>query len=193
MAKYKPTNGKLAELFSFRRTGNYITMSLTGGAQTTQGIASANSLRAFPFYVSKTTKFDRIAIRVTTAATGTVPKLRLGIYKDNVNIYPGALLLDAGEISVNTTGVKELVVDITLKEGLYWLVLVGQDTTSLAVAAIPNTDHYPILQYESDLSGTPLHAWAHVQTYGSLPSIYPTSSPTGWTLHIPLMALRKAA
>lgn len=192
MAKFKPTTGKLTDLMAFRRTGNYATMSISGGAQTTQGIASANSLRAFPFYVAKATKFDRIALRVTTAATGSVPKLRLGIYKDNGNIYPGSLLLDAGEIAVNTTGVKELVIDVTLKEGLYWLVLVGQDTTALAVAAIPNTDHYPILQYESDLSGTPLHAWAVVQSYGALPATYPTGSPSGWTLHIPLMALRKA-
>jgi hypothetical protein len=192
MAKFKPI-GKITDLLSFRRTGNYATMSISGGAQATQGIASANSLRAFPFYVPKSTKFDRIAIRVTTAATGTNPKIRLGIYKDNGNIYPGSLFLDAGEVAVNTLGVKELVIDVTLKEGLYWLVLVGQDTTALAVAAIPNTDHYPILQYESDLSGTPLHAWAVVQTYGVLPAIFPTGSPTGWTLHIPLIALRKAS
>ena len=192
MAKLKRIS-KLSDLFNFRRTGNYYASFITGGAQTTQGLASANSLRAFPLYVPKLSRFDRIAVRVTTAATGTTPRVRLGIYKDNGNVYPGSLTLDAGELDVSTTGVKELTINTTLTEGLYWIVLVGQDTTSLAVAATPNTDHYPIVGYESDLSGTPLHAWAHVQTYGALPVSYPTSSPTGWTLHIPLIALRKAS
>ncbi|EKD62812.1 MAG: hypothetical protein ACD_52C00048G0003 [uncultured bacterium] len=192
MAKLKRA-GKISDLFCFRRTGNYYASFITGGAQTTQGLASANSLRAFPFYVPKLSKFDRIAIRVTTAGTGTTPRVRLGIYKDNSNIYPGSLVLDAGELDVSTTGVKETIINTALAEGLYWIVLVGQDTTSLAVAATPNTDHYPMVGYESDLSGTPLHAWAHVQTYGALPAAYPTSSPTGWTLHVPLIALRKAS
>lgn len=192
MAKFEPTK-KVADLFGFKRTGNYVNASITGGTQTTQGIASANSLRAFPLFVPKTMRFDRIAIRVTTAATGVTPRVRLGIYADNGNVYPGQLLLDAGEVDVSTLGVKELTIDITLKGGrLYWLALVGQDTTSLVVAAIPNTDHYPIVGYEADLSGAPLSAWAHTQTYGALPATYPTSAPTGWTLHIPLIALRKA-
>lgn len=191
MAKLKRI-AKFTDLFCFRRTGNYYANFLTGGAQTTQGLASANSLRAFPFYVPKLSRFDRIAIRVTTAGTGPTPRVRLGIYKDNGNIYPSSLVMDAGELDVSATGVKELTINISLPEGLYWIALVGQDTTSLAVAATPNSDHYPIVGYESDLSGTPLHAWAHVQTYGALPTTYPTASPTGWTLHIPLIALRKA-
>lgn len=191
MAKLNQTT-RINDLFNIRRVGNYYSSFMTGAAQTTQSIAAANSLRAFPLYISKASRFDRIAVRVTTAGTGTTPKVRLGIYKDNGNVYPGKLVLDAGEVDVNTTGVKELTIDTTLPEGLYWLVLVGQDTASLVVAATSNTSHYPIVGYESDLSGTPLHAWAHVQTYGSLPDNYPTGSPTGWTLHIPLIALRKA-
>ena len=184
---------KLSDLFNFRRIGNYYASFITGGAQTTQGLASANSLRAFPFYVPRLSRFDRIAMRVTTAGTGTTPRVRLGLYKDNGNVYPSSLVFDAGEVDVSTNGVKEVTLNASLPEGLYWIVLVGQDTTLLAVAATPNTDHYPIVGYESDLSGTPLHAWAHVQTYGALPASYPTSSPTGWTLHIPLIALRKAS
>ena len=192
MAKLKRI-AKLSDLFNFRRIGNYYASFITGGAQTTQGLASANSLRAFPFYVPRLSRFDRIAMRVTTAGTGTTSRVRLGLYKDNGNVYPSSLVFDAGEVDVSTNGVKEVTINASLPEGLYWIVLVGQDTTLLAVAATPNTDHYPIVGYESDLSGTPLHAWAHVQTYGALPASYPTSSPTGWTLHIPLIALRKAS
>lgn len=192
MAKFR-TVIKLSDLLGFKRTGNYYGSFVTGAAQTTQGIASANSLRAFPFYLPKTAKFDRIAIRVTTLATGAIPKLRLGIYADNGNNYPGVLVLDAGEVDVNTTGVKELVINSTLQGGkLYWLCLVGQDTTALVVAATVAGDVVPVLGYEADLSGTPLSGWAVTQTYGTLPANYPTGSPVGWTLSVPLIVLRKA-
>ena len=192
MAKFR-TVIKLSDLLGFKRTGNYYGSFITGAAQTTQGIASANSLRAFPSYLPKTTKFDRIAIRVTTLATGVTPRLRLGIYEDNGNNYPGKLVLDAGEIDVSTTGVKEVIINTTLQGGkLYWLTLVGQDTTALVVAATAAGDVIPVLGYELDLSGTPLSGWAVTQTYGALPATYPTGSPVGWTLGVPLIALRKA-
>lgn len=184
---------KITDFLGFKRTGNYYGPFLSGGAQTTQGIASANSLRAFPFFVPKTAKFDRIAIRVTTAGTGTTPRARLGIYDDNGNVFPNKLVLDAGEVNVSTTGVKELTINVTLQTGkLYWLVLIGQDTTSLVVAATAIGDIFPIVGYESDLSGTPLSGWAVTQTYGVLPATYPTGSPVSWTLSVPLIALRKA-
>lgn len=192
MAKYR-TVIKLADLLGFKRTGNYYGSFVTGAAQTTQGIASANSLRAFPFYLPKTAKFDRIGVRVTTLASGAVPRLRLGIYEDTGNVYPGKLVLDAGEVNVATTGVKEITIDQTLQGGkLYWLVLVGQDTTALVVAATAAGDVIPVLGYESDLSGTPLSGWAVTQTYGALPATFPTGSPVGWTLGVPLIVLRKA-
>jgi len=192
MAKFR-TVIKLSDLLGFKRTGNYYGSFITGAAQTTQGIASANSLRAFPFYLPKTTTFDRIAVRVTTLATGTTPRLRLGIYEDNGNNYPGKLVLDAGEVDVSTTGVKEVIINTTLQGGkLYWLTLVGQDTTALVVAATAAGDVIPVLGYELDLSGTPLSGWAVTQTYGALPATYPTGSPVGWTLGVPLIALRKA-
>lgn len=192
MAKHRSA-ARLLDYLAFKRTGNYYGPFLSGGAQTTQSIASANSIRAFPFFVPKNTKFDRIAIRVTTAGTGTTPRARLGIYDDNGNVFPGNLVLDAGEVNVSATGVKELTIDVTLQGGkLYWLVLVGQDTTSLVVAATAAGDIFPIVGYESDLSGTPLSGWAASQTYGALPATYPTASPVNWTLSVPLIALRKA-
>lgn len=192
MAKHRSA-AQLTDYLAFKRTGNYYGPFLSGGAQTTQSIASANSIRAFPFFVPRTTKFDRIAIRVTTAGTGTTPRARLGIYDDNGNVFPGNLVLDAGEVVVSATGVKELTIDVTLQGGkLYWLVLIGQDTTSLVVAATAAGDIFPIVGYESDLSGTPLSGWAVSQTYGALPATYPTGSPVSWTLSVPLIALRKA-
>jgi hypothetical protein len=185
--------------FSFlrvRKTGRYFGPFFTGGAVTTQALTSANSLRAFPFFVPKTMKFDRIAIRVSTAATGTTPRVRLGVYEDkgDGSVYPGVLKLDAGEVVVNTIGLKELVVDLTLKGGkLYWLALIGQDTASLVAAAIPAADALAtFLGLDNSLSGTPFLGYAVTQTYGVLPVNFPSDNSTDWSLPIPLIALRKA-
>lgn len=195
MAGFIPQKGDFS-FFRIRKAGRYFGSFLTGGVVTTQSLASANSLRAFPFFVPKTMKFDRIAIRVSTAATGAVPRVRLGVYEDkgDGSVYPGALILDAGEVAVNTIGLKEIVIDLTLKGGkLYWLALIGQDTASLVVAAIPAADALAtFLGLDNSLSGTPYLGYAVVQSYGALPVDFPTDVPTDWSLPVPLIALRKA-
>ncbi len=192
MAEFNQSKGD-SSLLRFKKSGRYYGSYLTGGATTTQSLASANSLRAFPFFVPKAAKFDRIAIRVSTAATGTTPRGRLGVYEDNGSIYPGKLVLDAGEVDVSAIGVKELTIDLTLKAGkLYWLVFLGQDTASLVVGAIPASEaSASILGFDSTLSGTPILGYAITQTYGALPATYPASA-TDWSLPVPLIALRKA-
>ncbi len=195
MAEFIPQNGDFSFL-RIKKAGRYFGSFLTGGAVTTQALTSANSLRAFPFFVPKTMKFDRIAIRVSTAATGTTPRVRLGVYEDkgDGSVYPSALIFDAGEVAVNTIGLKELVVDLTLKGGkLYWLTLIGQDTASLVAAAIPAADTLAtFLGMDNGLTGTPYLGYAIMQAYGALPISFPTDSPTDWSLPVPLIALRKA-
>jgi hypothetical protein len=195
MAEFIPQKGDFSFL-RIKKTGRYFGSFLTGGAITTQSLASANSLRAFPFFIPKTIKFDRIAIRVSTAATGATPRIRLGVYEDkgDGSVYPGALVLDAGEVAVNTIGLKELAIDLTLKGGkLYWLSLIGQDTATLAAAAIPAADSLAtFLGLDNSLSGTPYLGYAIVQAYGALPASFPTDNPTDWSLPVPLIALRKA-
>lgn len=193
MADFIKEQGDISFL-RFKKSGRYFGPFLTGGAVTTQSVASANSLRAFPFFVPKTTLFDRIAIRVTTAGTGTTPRARIGVYKDNGNIYPGQLVLDAGEVDVSSTGLKELTINLKLKGGkLYWLAFVGQDTASLVFAATPAADSFAtFLGFDNALSGSAFSGFAHVQTYGPLPVTFPFSSPVDWSLNVPLIALRKA-
>jgi len=195
MAEFIPQKGDFSFL-RIKKTGRYFGSFLTGGAITTQSLASANSLRVFPFFVPKTMRFDRIAIRVSTAATGAVPRIRLGVYEDkgDGSVYPGALVLDAGEVAVNTIGLKELAIDLTLKGGkLYWLALLGQDTASLVAAATPAADvSATFLGIDNSLSGTPYLGYAIAQAYGALPANFPTDTPTDWSLPVPLIALRKA-
>jgi hypothetical protein len=69
--------------------------------------------------------FDRIACRVNTAASsGGV--VRLGIYEATSDGLVGNLILDAGTVATNSTGVKEITISQTLAAGKYWLAVVGQ-------------------------------------------------------------------
>lgn len=94
-----------------------------GGVQVSAHTLNRNtlykSLHVAPFHVVKTIHVDRIACMVWGAVAAS--KIRLGIYKDNGNIYPSDLILDAGEVSGASTGWKEIVIDETLEAGVFWL------------------------------------------------------------------------
>jgi len=178
----------------FRKNGGYFGATLHFGvALTTQSISSINSLRAFPFIVSKTQAFDRIAIRVTTTGSaGAVA--RIGIYADSGNIYPGSLIADSGELSMVGTApfVREANISVTLKPGLYWTCVITGGATGTAVQATPVAQAFSVDGFDSTLSGAPNMGWAAIQTYGALPQSYPAGA-SAWTLNIPLIALRKAS
>lgn len=109
------------------RTGEYIETLL--GTTAAANALTANKLYAVPFVVARAMTFDRIAVQVTTLAAGS--SIRLGIYNDGTNLYPGALLLDAGEVSAATTGVKAITINQALTKGLYWLALVSDGAPAI--------------------------------------------------------------
>ena len=194
MADFKQQKGDLS-ITRFRKNGNYYGATLHFAvAPTTQSISSINSLRAFPFIVTKTQKFDRIAVRVTTAG-GAGAVARLGVYADNGNVYPGAKIVDGGELSMVGTApfVMEATISVTLKPGLYWLCVITGGATGTAVAAIAPANALALEGFDNTLTGVPNLGYAVVQTYGALPNTYPTSGASGWTLNVPLIALRKAS
>lgn len=95
------------------------------------GSAQAPSLLAdtqhyVPFWCPWDVTVDRIAVQVFTGQTSA--NARLGIYSpDGTTNGPGALLLDAGEISCTSSGVKELTISQALSGGvLYWLAVLNK-------------------------------------------------------------------
>jgi len=96
----------------------------TGVAQT----INVDRLWATFYPVRRRIRVDRIGVEVDTAG-GAGAKMRLGIYKDDGNYYPGDLVVDAGEIDCTTTGSKTLTIDEILEPGIYWLVFNGNDAT----------------------------------------------------------------
>jgi hypothetical protein len=70
---------------------------------------TADTLYAVPFDQMRQVTVSKMIILVSVAG-GTGAKVRLGIYSNasNSNNVPSALVLDAGEIDVTTTGIKQL-------------------------------------------------------------------------------------
>ena len=105
----------------------------------------ADKLYAHSFIVPRDITVDRIAIQVLAAAADK--SVRLGIYRDGTNLYPGALVLDAGTVTAGTTGLKAITINQSLTKGLYWLALVSDGTptlgstiTRMGVLGFSNTD-----------------------------------------------------
>jgi len=147
----------------------------TGTALTT-GAGTVNVLRAIPFVVSKVMTVDQMAINVTTAGAGGTTAARVGIYADNGNNYPGALVVDAGQVTTMTaTGVKTFTtgLPVTLDPGLYWLAYVHScSTTAPTMRAFSVGSLTPVLGYASTLPTNAQFGWSVAFTYAALPDTF---------------------
>jgi hypothetical protein len=101
------------------------------------GFTLANDiLLATPFYVAERSTFDRIGLR---ASIGIGPVFaRLGVYnrKDG---EPGDLLLDAGTVT-GFTGLKEIIISLTLERGWYYTAIVSNSALAGDIDSITSVD-----------------------------------------------------
>jgi hypothetical protein len=148
--------------------GNPSSFATAGGTGT---------IKAFPFWSGA---FDltviRIAFRVQ-AAGGAGAKGRVGIYTSAADgtLYPDALVVDGGEFATDATGVKSATISETLtKDTLYWFAYLG-GTSSANVNGFNTDDCWSPLGHQS--FGTKHMGWSHSQTYGALPSTFPSGTP----------------
>jgi len=148
--------------YEIYRTGEYI---LPGHYSITATVAlAANQLEAFPIVVSRDMTFDRIAIEVTTLADPS--NIRLGIYNNGTNLYPGTLLLDAGAVSGATTGVKTITISQQLVKGIYFLAIVADATPTVRGLAVT----VPLLGLRATLLYAVEQQWRAAFTYAALPN-----------------------
>lgn len=78
-----------------------------------------------PIYIGGKLSFNGLAINVTTAGDPNQP-VRLGVYNSRTvgnYILPGTVAVDAGTVSVGTTGIKTASVNLTLDKGYYFTVI----------------------------------------------------------------------
>lgn len=163
--------------------------SPTTGTALTTGAIVANRLYAIPFVVPKQIKIDRIAINVTTNSTGNA---RLGIYDDSGSLYPTRLIIDAGEITTSTTGVKSITLsNLVLMPGLKWLVVVGNGGPTLRSFAVASM--LPVMGFASTLP-TAANLGLYVSfTYAALPTTFPSTPTLITAVPIPAIFVRLTA
>lgn len=159
IARLNAHTKKAREVF---RTGEYVLPFVLSCYSISQATMTANTIYAVPFLAARDMTVDRIAINVITADTGN--SARMGIYRDGNNLYPGELLLDAGEVSVGTTGVKAITIDQSLMKGLYWLAIVSDGTPNVRVL----TNAVTILGMNSTHANHQT-GWSAAFTYAALP------------------------
>jgi len=126
-----------------------------GGATGTV-LDAANRLFAMPFPIAVDRTADRIVCNVTVQAG---QKIRMGIYSNGVNMAPGTLLLDAGEVTLSGIGEIAITIDQALPKGLYWVALVSDGTPAIREV---NTNCLP-------LPGSGTNGVYVAHTYGALP------------------------
>ena len=128
---------------------------------------SANTLYAMPFEVLGTT--DGIAFEVTGVGSGSA---RVGIYGCNANGSPGALILDAGTISVGTIGLKIVGITSRIINEPIWVVMILDVSVTIA-AGTANSQSSAVAGTSGIRSvDNPGYGTAS-QTYGALPTNAP--------------------
>lgn len=149
---------------------------------------TTDTLYYTPIVIRSSGTADRIGVELT--ASGDASSVaRLGIYRDNGNVFPGQLLLDAG---TTNTGVAPaglmITISRTLTSGsLVWLAFVAQTVTAAATFRAVNGQSY--LVPPTGLTNTGHIARTQTGVTGALPS---TASPIAVTTNSPRTEVRWA-
>lgn len=155
----------ITEIFAYRRPTRYHMLAF-GGATATLAVGS-NTLRVLPYLVAKRTTFDRIAIHVTTAASGST--VLLGIY-DDLNTYPNNLIASFGTVDSASTGLRELGINLTLEAGLYWIALISNGNPTLGGVSAAAC---PAIVGATTPNETPANSYSITLTSMTLPATFP--------------------
>ena len=143
------------------------------GPAVTEPLASDGNapdlLVSVPMAYPTGTTWNRIGVDVTVAAPGGVA--RLGIYS-NVDGRPGNLLLDAGFVTLDTVGKKEIVINFENPADWFWLAIISSQNCEV-LSAVGDIDgalmgmsdpSYP----QGETGGT-----IGAMPYGTLPAEFP--------------------
>jgi hypothetical protein len=122
---------------------------------------------------------DRIGIEVTTAGTAATSVHRIGVWADN-NGLPGTLLLDAGTVATDSTGIKEVTISLALaSRTIYWLG-VAQQGAPASLATLRSSGTTSMTMESSITTTSPCGPFSVSITgaFGSNPTIYGSHQAT---------------
>ncbi len=150
----------------------------------------ANFIRATPFYVPYDGTYDRAALEVVSGAAGNN---RIGIWgpipsSGAINALP--LVLDTGNISTGTTGVKTATISQALSQGWYMIGQVSDSTNTLRAYPAGALIHEIGDSVPFGGNRTKNYYFASF-TYGALPNPITTLAPAGDSDLMTMVQLRK--
>jgi hypothetical protein len=131
-------------------------------------------LFAIPVIFGEARTWTKIGINCTSENAGDV--MRLGIYADNGGTpVGGALVLDAGEVDLSTTGEKEKDISQALAGFEYvWLAGLLNGSTAL-ITGINNSTLWSWVGGRTSPTGRATFELGFIQAYGALPATFPSA------------------
>jgi hypothetical protein len=156
----------------------------------TSGTNGTSTMKIAPTYLEAQTL---IAVGGEITVVGDVGcKVRLGIYADNGNGYPGALVLDAGQIAGDAVAVSELAVGpLAIPAGWYWLggvvQLVTTTTPTIRTIAAPALPIGWVIPLGTGLpsAGSTASCYSVGGFGGALPATFPGGAASGGATTVP--------
>lgn len=174
IANRDDSGGQLSHVSTIA-SGRYDSPGLYYHNKLSNGNLTPDRIYALKIFIKETRIFDRISIDMTSA--GAAGKLgRLGIY-DEVDSLPGNLVLDAGQMDLSGSGVKEIVIYQQLTPGFYWITFLMNSVGGTEAFRRYSRSEAPIIIGCSDPGGT--HSTLGVYrdyTYGALPDPFGTAT-----------------
>jgi hypothetical protein len=137
---------------------NYISPN---GGLTTRTDTSNRLMRIWPWPLFGTQTFTHIGINVTATTVNAGTVSRLGILKANpADFRTFDVVLDAGTVAIDTTGIKEISINQTLTPGVYWLgsMIEGLTSGSVTFTAVSGSSLFMPVGFA--VSGSSLNAAA---------------------------------
>lgn len=153
------------------------------------GAPTANVIRAMPIRRRQGAVVDKISITVTAGVAGNA---RLGIYlaADNGSLWPGDLLVDAGEVATATNGVKTISLNdqIIPRGAQAWAVIVTDAAST--IRCLPVAACWPIFGVDTTMGVAAGVGASATLAYGALPPTFPTAGGAAISaVPIPAIAL----
>jgi hypothetical protein len=162
---------------------NIIPMGSNSGSYAQSVALSTTKIYASPLSVPGGT-LDRMSFNVT--GTGGANNARQGIYESvsATDPYPGALVVDSGDISVNATGLKTSTISVVIDPAkMYWIVL----QTSSGAPSVTAWVGAQFLSPYGTFGDVNFHSFSYqlimfsmTRSYAALPSTYPALASPTW-------------
>ena len=146
------------------------------------------TLYAVPIFLSTGLNFNRVGVEITARNTSSSAVVRLGLYNNGTDGNPGTLAVDLGTMPTNSTGAKEISVNVNVSgTQFFWLAMtVNQTVTMRSTSSSAGS----FILGRTTTSGTGVNSVTSSFTYGALPSSFP-ANPNGDTNNPPFIWFRK--